>query len=129
MELSTVLPKILAWSYFFVGISILFHRAFWAEMLIEISYTKSVLIAFGFFFLPLGLLIVMVHNVWVWSPVVMITIIGWALILKSVIWLLCPNLMQRLIPSKAFIEKWIVIDGGLFVGLTAWLLFHLYTVA
>ena len=126
MELNAIIPEVLAWSYLWVGISIFLHRQFWAEMLVEISDQKSVLILFGFFFLPFGLLIVKVHNVWVLSPLVVITLLGWAMIIKSIAWLVFPHQIRRLVPSVAFISKWIVIDSCLFIGFSAWILFVIY---
>ncbi|HJU77690.1 MAG TPA: hypothetical protein VJ597_07170 [Sphingomicrobium sp.] len=44
--------------------------------------------------LPLGLMIVAFHNVWTW-PEAVVTVIGWALLLKGTLHLLFPQLAQR----------------------------------
>ena len=44
--------------------------------------------------LPLGLIIVAFHNVWVW-PEIVVTLLGWALLVKGSLHLLFPSLAQR----------------------------------
>ena len=44
--------------------------------------------------LPLGLIIVAFHNVWLW-PEIVVTLLGWALLVKGSLHLLFPSVAQR----------------------------------
>ena len=44
--------------------------------------------------LPLGLMIIAFHNLWTW-PAALVTVIGWALVIKGAAHLLFPKLAQR----------------------------------
>lgn len=37
--------------------------------------------------LLLGIFLVVVHNIWAWEPRVVITILGWFILIKSILWL------------------------------------------
>lgn len=45
------------------------------------------------FGLILGLILVDVHNIWVWKPQVVVTIVSWLILLKSILWLSMPEKM------------------------------------
>jgi hypothetical protein len=48
----------------------------------------------AFMHLPLGAVIVVSHDVWTW-PAVIVTVFGWALVIKGTLQLLFPALAQR----------------------------------
>lgn len=43
--------------------------------------------------LVFGLLLVVVHNLWLWESEVVITVIAWLILIKSVLWLAIPERM------------------------------------
>jgi hypothetical protein len=53
-----------------------------------------------------GFLMVLVHNFWAWEPYVIITIVSWLIVIKSVFWLAVPermaHLSKKLYSGKAF---------------------------
>jgi hypothetical protein len=64
----------------------------------------------GAIHLPLGLMLVAFHNLWTW-PEVLVTLIGWALLLKGTLHWVVPSLARRSIAigSEASRYRW----GGL----------------
>ena len=77
----------------------------------------------AFISLPLGALIVLTHNHWVWSPKVFVTIVGWAALLKATLFLLIPNTMLKIVPKRETISKFIAFEGLLLVLLCGWILY------
>ena len=72
-------------------------------------------------FLILGLITIWVHNDWHWkSPTaLLITLIGWALVLKSSLWLLFPNLFSDLAKkfSSIVLNTWLRVTYGVIIFL------------
>jgi len=46
------------------------------------------------FALLIGLVLVLTHNVWVWDWMVIITVLGWAALIKGAVILLLPKSME-----------------------------------
>lgn len=57
----------------------------------------------GFFTLIIGLLMVVGHNIWEWSWRVIITIIGWIVLLKAIILIAFPHLLYSF--TMAFVQN------------------------
>ncbi len=73
-------------------------------------------------FLILGLITTAVHNDWYWSSSLIVTLIGWILILKAGFWLFFPKIAARLAKkmSHLILSSWFrfVSAGGIiFLGL------------
>ncbi|KTC65679.1 Integral membrane protein (PIN domain superfamily) (plasmid) [Legionella adelaidensis] len=55
---------------------------------IEIFFSASV-------WLFIGIMLVVLHNIWVMGPPVIVTVIAWLILIKSVFWLAIPEMMLR----------------------------------
>ncbi|GGI81543.1 hypothetical protein [Legionella impletisoli] len=44
--------------------------------------------------LMLGILLVVIHNIWAWEPRLVVTILSWVILIKSVLWLSFPVKMS-----------------------------------
>ena len=53
----------------------------------------------GLFNLPMGLVLVLGHNVWVWGLPVIVTVVGWLMTFKSVVYLLFPRALAAVMPA------------------------------
>jgi uncharacterized protein YjeT (DUF2065 family) len=53
----------------------------------------------GMYTLPVGLLIVVLHNVWVLGTPVLVTIVGWVMVLKAAAYLLWSGAARKLAPE------------------------------
>ncbi len=67
--------------------------------------------------LPVGLLIVFTHNDWSWDLGLIVTVYGWASLLKGTIYFLFPALPQRLISERMRSSRSITKAGGILVVL------------
>ena len=100
------------------GIALLFNP----HILISLynTYTDKeknetlIYITFGMF-LTFGLIIVWIHNDWYLAPSIIVTLVGWVLILKALFWICLPNLAIKV--SKKFYKliskKWFPYAYGI----------------
>ena len=75
----------------------------WAEFFRVLRRTGVAPLIIGMYTFPLGLLIVAGHNQWAWDWPVLITIVGWAMTVKSVIYLLVPGVSERMLANA---DRW-----------------------
>jgi hypothetical protein len=74
---------------------------------------------------PLGVLIVAFHNVWHGLPIVL-TLIGWGLVLKSFIYFVFPKLGVKMLARVTMEKSWeFVIAGVVSIGISGLLMFSL----
>ncbi|MBC6415688.1 MAG: hypothetical protein GDA46_04775 [Bdellovibrionales bacterium] len=68
-------------------------------------------------FLTFGLIIVWIHNDWFFSPALIITLIGWILIVKTMFWIVLPSVMIRITKklSPFILNKWFILSYGVFL--------------
>ncbi len=69
----------------------------------------------GFFILIIGILLVISHQVWTWGWQVVITIIGWLVLIKGVIRILFPETVIRLIEKKKNNRKFLLAEVIVFI--------------
>jgi hypothetical protein len=50
--------------------------------------------------LPVALVLIVGHNVWVWDWPVFLTIAGWGMTIKSALYLVAPRLADRMLEKK-----------------------------
>jgi len=126
MESAIVVEKLIGFMYGILGISIVINPKQWLYFVDEFRTKPHKMYYFAFLLLPLGLAVVLLHNIWVWSPTVIVTIFGWLLIVKASFYLLVPKLSIKLIPTGKFWTKFLVIDGLFITGLSVVILYFAY---
>ena len=86
METSLFLAKVIGLSCFIFGISLLLAKtAYQAAAKDYINHSGLQLLG-GTISLILGVLIIVSHNIWQFDWRVLITIIGWLILIKGIIW-------------------------------------------
>ena len=65
----------------------------------------------GFVHFPLGAFIVAFHNMWHGIPMV-VTIIGWGLVIKSTIYFACPRQGVRMLGTTSLERSWHFVAAG-----------------
>ena len=103
MELSLFIAQVLGPIFIVVGAGMLLNRGFFQQVMED--YTKNSALVFftGMFPLAFGIVIVLLHNVWAASWVVLITIFGWCGIIKGVWLVLFPKSVHGFL--KAYLGK------------------------
>lgn len=84
-----------------VGVSHVVQARAWGEFFARLRRWPAAGLAVGAATLPLGLLVVLGHNVWAASPAVLVTLVGWGWAIKGTVYLLHPAAFHRLCPETA----------------------------
>lgn len=124
MELAVTRLAIIC--FFAVGVSHIVQPRVWAQFFIDMhrkGKAGSFLNALLHF--PLGVVIVSFHNVWSGLPVVL-TVIGWGLVLKSFIYFVFPGHGLKMLGRVSMERAWgFVLAGLCSIGISGLLLFSL----
>jgi uncharacterized protein YjeT (DUF2065 family) len=78
-----------------VGISHVLQPRLWAGLFIDLLRKPYAGLFIGTLTLPLGLFIVLGHNMWVWHVPVLVTLFGWGSTIKGTLYLLYPAMLQK----------------------------------
>ncbi len=97
MEL--VIERVVALVYLIIGLSCIFQARIWMELSKELLNSPNSLVLWSIQFLPFGLIVILGHNLWVTDWRTIVTLIGWLVTLKCVLYLLFPR-------WAGFVQKW-----------------------
>lgn len=82
-----------------LGIALFVRRRELSPLIDEYRRSPALLFTGGLFALLFGLWIVLSHNIWVLSPAVIVTLVGWLSVVKGVALMTWPELWMKLAPS------------------------------
>lgn len=126
MEITIVLAKFWGWILVIPCLIFLARRKVLAEEIFRLLGDRSFTFLSGYIALIIGLVTVILHNVWVADWRVVITILGWVTLIKGVVRIGFPETTKKLVPTfrdKPFLSQvWLVI--AIFLG--AWLIWMSY---
>jgi hypothetical protein len=106
METSIFLARFLG-TFIVIGmIAVAFNYRTYVKLVEEEKHNPVFVIATGMMALLLGLFIVVMHNVWTWGWQVIITLIGWAALLKGASRMFFPTTMWQV--DKSFVQPVII---------------------
>ncbi len=90
---SVMLAQVMGPLLLVIGLGVLFNRSSFNQMIAEMIGGKQQLTLFvtGTLTTLLGLLVVIGHNVWVWNWTVLVTLLGWATLIKGIFLVLFPT--------------------------------------
>ncbi len=109
-----------------LGLSILLYSGVWHKIASEWEKNHFAILGMMVFNLVFGLVVINMHNVWEWSPYVVITLVGWGAFLKAVIYFLVPGdnfkALIKMVNCKCYYQT----AGAVFGALGAWLSYLVY---
>jgi len=82
MEITLFFAKL--WGSFFIIFGLLSIITGQLGKTIEMTDNKAFVISTGYITLLMGLVTVILHNVWVWGWPVVITVLGWSTVIKGI---------------------------------------------
>jgi hypothetical protein len=94
MELSKLIAKIASVVYFAAALGAVFNRDHYQRVLDDLFKNAALTYFMGFTTVVLGFLIVNYHNIWVKDWTVLITLIGWAALIKGILLIVVPRFVQ-----------------------------------
>ena len=121
MRLELLIERWFAIGWLVFGLSHLLYPGKWAALFLPLRERESGALLVATFNLPLGLAIVLAHNVWVWGIPVIVTLAGWVMVVKSVGYLIFPRALSVVMPTGERMERGFRIAGAVVIILGAWL--------
>ena len=123
----TQIEKLVAISFLVIGLSHIFQPRAWVRFFVMLREKGEVGgLLNGLLHFPLGAVIVAFHNVWHGIPLI-VTIIGWGLVIKSSLYLFYPKHAQRMLATvKEERAYGFVIAGFFSVGLSGLIAYSLF---
>lgn len=120
------LAAIIGPMFLVLGLSVLFYADVWNKLVGEWEKNHFSLLATMFFSLIFGLVVINKYNTWDWSPYVIVTISGWAALIKAVVYFLVPGkhykAMIKMLNCKCYFQA----SGAIMTLLGAWLSYLVY---
>ena len=107
-----------------VGLSHIALARQWRDFFLLLKGTRVAGIIIAMYTFPLGLLIVLGHNIWVLDLPVIVTVCGWGMTLKSASYALLPGQAERMIPTGAGAQRQYRAGGFVALAIGALLLYH-----
>ncbi len=95
MSNSLLLASIVGPFYLVFGLSMLLYVKQWQKMMKEFASNHFLMLPTMFISLIVGLIMINIHNIWEWDLYLIITINGWASLVKGVFYLLAPSAMIK----------------------------------
>jgi hypothetical protein len=106
-------------AFFLIGASCLASPKEWTDFYQSVADKPFSGIPFALYSIPAGLVILSFHNNWSLGFPLFITIAGWSLTLKGVLFLLFPGLLQKFMPEPKQLKRWVMGLGGSIMVLSA----------
>jgi uncharacterized membrane protein len=122
MATSLFLAKLIGPIFVIVGIGLLLNRDRYRTVVDEVIASHTLLYIFGLIALAGGLAIVLTHNVWVWEWPVIITVMGWLMIIRGTLRIIIPQQVEDL--GTKIMARWpniLLVSGLLVIALGAFL--------
>ena len=126
MSFETLIERWFAIGFLLFGLSHLLYPAKWAALFLPLRERETGGLLLALFNLPLGLVVVLGHNVWVWGIPVVVTLAGWEMILKSVVYVLFPHALSRVLPSDERMVSAFRMAGAVSILLGALLIYDCF---
>lgn len=98
MTLSVLVAKIIAIIYLSVAAGLIFSRDYYKKELIKIIENSGAMYVGAFIAIVFGFLIIQYHNIWESNWTVLITIIGWLSLIKGILIMAFPKLLNMVKP-------------------------------
>jgi hypothetical protein len=125
--METSVEKLAAICFLVTGLSHIAQPRVWVRFFIMLREKQEVgSFLNGLVHFPLGAIIVAFHNVWHGFPMI-VTIIGWGLVLKSTIYFVYPRHGVRMLAAISLEKSWqFVVAGVLSIALAGVILYPLW---
>lgn len=106
MELYILVAKLYGAVMIALGLGVLFNLEYYRKAFAEIMKNRTFVFFGGIMALVIGMLVVMNHNIWEWSLVLIATIFGWLALIKGAALMIFPKfvgLFEGWFSKKSFL--------------------------
>jgi len=124
MTIASFIARFFSLSLLAIGLSHAIQPKPWRDFFTLIKKSGVAGIIITMYTLPVGLLIIAGHNIWVFDVPVIITICGWGMTIKSMIYALIPGRADRMIPDDNNAHRKYTWAGVCIIPLSLLLIWH-----
>jgi hypothetical protein len=124
MTITTFVARFFSVSLFVVGLSHAMQPKQWRDFFLLLKQTGVAGIIIAMFTFPVGLMLVVGHNIWVFDVPVIITISGWGMIIKSLTYALIPGRAEKMIPNDSDAHRKYAWAGAASLPFSLLLIWH-----
>lgn len=122
IDINLFLAQFWGWFLLAMGLLFLFKKPAALVNFFRAAEDRAFIASTGFLFFVIGLVTVLLHNVWVWDWAVVVTIFGWLSLTKGVLRIAFPSLSRRLAASFEKKHGLVRVLLLVMIVLGAWLL-------
>jgi hypothetical protein len=117
MGLTFFLAQLFGVSLLIVSIAMMFRRKEMLQVLHDFLNDRATLFIGALISLMVGILLILIHNIWTGDLLtIVVTLLGWVLTLRGIIWLFVPaGLLRKLVNSAKKEQTYYVITCIVFV--------------
>jgi hypothetical protein len=125
-SMTSTVVTVFSWLLLVLGLSYLFQADIWIRLSRDALANDHKYYTLYLLLLIVGLVVVTEHNKWTTDWNVAITVLGWAMVIKSAIFFIAPRLMDPFakLLELDFIKIWIRTAGLVLTVLGAVLVYH-----
>lgn len=118
MKTSIFIARIFGLCYLIIGAGFVFNRKVFKQIMDDFGKNAALVFCSGLFTLVVGVVIILIHNVWVANWTVIITIIGWLAFIKGVGMIVFPNTVSKFTQAYQKNEGLLIVHsiGALILG-------------
>ena len=124
--MTNTVVQVFSWLLLILGLSYMFQAEIWIRLAKDAMANTHKYYTLYLLILITGLVVVTEHNRWALDWNVVITFFGWAMVIKSAVFFIAPQLMEpftKLI-DMGFIKTWIRTAGAVVATLGAILVYQ-----
>lgn len=109
MNVAIFVAKVLSLLYLSAGLAALSGKVTFAKIVDDFDKSPALTFMTGLITLTMGMLILEFHNVWVKDWTVLVTIVGWAAVLKGIMFIAFPNALSFFKPWYKNSQNWAIL--------------------
>jgi hypothetical protein len=126
MPLQLLIERFFSITLLATGVSHLLQPRLWHDFFLLLKRSGVAGIIIAMFTFPLGLTIVLGHNVWVWGVPVIYTLCGWGMTIKSLSYVLIRGRAEKMIAEGAEAHLRYAWAGGLMIPFSLLLVYYAF---
>ena len=111
MDRSTYLAKLFGPVLVILGLSLLVRGQSFVGVFQDILYSPTLIFVLCVLGLLGGIAVILAHNVWAKDWRLVITILGWASVIESAVWLIVPHTMLQRIVMPLLTPSFLLVYG------------------
>ncbi len=95
-----IVQAVVAPAFLLTGLSHVVQPGLWVRFFEVVKQTGVAAFIIPLYTLPIALVLIVGHNVWVWDWPLFLTIAGWGMTIKCSLYLLAPGFADRMLEKK-----------------------------